>query len=143
MTYKQIRITQSTYEQLTEIKEDEDSYSQAIRRLIVENKSMRDHIEELKQDKNNLMKIAMKTPDSIAFPQIAHYVNFALIEVLKDKDTSAEDKLSSLKTYLKPSLDKDVHEVLYYIEEFKQDNEDFETILNDLSSWIKYTYRLN
>ena len=111
--------------------------------LRANNKELKKRIEELKQDKEVLMKIAMKTPDSIAFPQIAHYVNFALIEVLKDNDSSAEDKLSNLKTYLKPSLDKDIHEVLHYIEEFKQDNNQYEPILNDLLSWIKYSYKLN
>lgn len=96
----------------------------------------------LKQDKDELMKIAMKTSDSIAFPNIAHYVSFALIETLKD-NSSDEEKLEKLKNYLKPSLDKDVHEVLKYIEEFKQGNETYETLLNDLTSWISYTYRLN
>ena len=134
------------------MKSDEEKFEEMKETLRYIDKSMQDmretidtlekENEELKQDKDTLMKIAMKTHDSMIFPEIAHKVNFALIEVLKDS-SSDEDKLSRLKTYLKPSLDNDVHEVLNYIEEFKKDNERHETLLNDLSSWIKYTYRLN
>ena len=138
------------HEQYKQIKKGLDYISLQMEILRSENKELRAnnkalerHIEELKQDKEMLMKIAMKTPDSIAFPQIAHYVNFALIEVLKDKDTSDEEKLTNLKMYLKPSLDNDVHQALHYIEKFKQDHAQYEDILNELTSWIKYIYRLN
>lgn len=111
--------------------------------LTRQNHDLSVHVEELKIDNKYLMKIIMKSPESMAFPEMAHYIYFALIVVLKDNSLSDEEKLENLKTYLKPSLDEDVHEVLKYIEEFKQDNESHETLLNDLSSWIRYTYKLN
>lgn len=111
--------------------------------LKAKNKQLKEEIEELKQDKDNLMKIAMKTPDSIAFPKMAHHIYFALIEVLKDNSLSDEEKLTNLKTYLKPSLDKDTHQALHFIEEFKQEHVSFENIINELVSWIKFAYKLN
>lgn len=131
-----IKVTENVKKQLDDMKLESESYNVLIQRLMLENK-------ELRQDKHTLMKIAMKTPDSIAFPQIAHYVYFALIEVLKDNSLSDEDKLSCLKTYLKPSLDKDTHQALHYIEEFKQENSSFESIINELISWIKFSYKLS
>ena len=141
MTQKQIKIKTSVYELLNSMKREDESFSEVIRRLIVENKSMRTHIEELKIDKNNLMKIAMQTPDSISFPRIAHYVIFALIEVLKD-NSSDELKLINLKTYLKPSLEKNPDEVLKHIEEFKREYNVKSNVLNELSSWIRETYHV-
>ena len=113
------------------------------RRLKKENKELKKQIEELKQDKDNLMKIAMKSPESKAFPEIAHYIYFALTEVLKDNSLSDEEKLTNLKTYLKPSLDKDTHQALHYVKEFQKEYTSFESIINELISWIKFAYKLN
>ena len=60
-----IKVTENVKKQLDEMKLESESYNVLIQRLMREN-------QELRQDKDTLMKIAMKTPDSIAFPQIAH-----------------------------------------------------------------------
>lgn len=130
-----IKVTENVKKQLDEMKLENESYNVLIQRLMRENK-------ELRQDKDTLMKIAMKTPDSIAFPQIAHYVYFALSEVLKD-GTSDEEKLSNLKVYLKPSLDKDFAQVLSSIDMFKLEYNVGNDVLRDLSSWIRDTYLTN
>ena len=130
-----IKVTENVKKQLDKMKLESESYNVLIQRLMRENK-------ELRQDKDTLMKIAMKTPDSIAFPQIAHYVYFALSEVLKD-GTSDEEKLSNLKVYLKPSLDKDFAQVLSSIDMFKLEYNVGNDVLRDLSSWIRDTYLTN
>ena len=130
-----IKVTENVKKQLDEMKLENESYNVLIQRLMRENK-------ELRQDKDTLMKIAMKTPDSIAFPQIAHYVYFALSEVLKD-GTSDDEKLSNLKVYLKPSLDKDFAQVLSSIDMFKLEYNVGNDVLRDLSSWIRDTYLTN
>ena len=141
MALKQIKIKESVYNQINSMKNEDDSFSSVLQRLIDENKQLKETNVELKQDKEKLMKIAMKTPDAMAFPRIAHYVIFALIEVLKDY-SSDEKKLSNLKTYLKPSLERDASEVLKDIETFKQEYDVSSNVLNELSSWIKETYHV-
>lgn len=141
MALKQIKIKESVYNQINSMKKEDDSFSNVLQRLIDENKQLKETNVELKQDKDKLMKIAMKTPDAMAFPRIAHYVIFALIEVLKD-NSSDEKKLSNLKTYLKPSLERDASEVLKDIENFKQEYDVSSNVLNELSSWIKETYHV-
>ena len=142
MTLKQIKIKESVYNQLNSMKDEDDSFSNVLQRLLDENKLLKERNVELKQDKEKLMKIAMKTPDSMAFPRIAHYVIFAIIEVLKD-NSSDEKKIENLKMYLKPSLERDPDEVLRHIEDFKQDYNVSSNVLNELSSWIKETYLTN
>ena len=86
------------------------------------------------------MKIAMKTEDSIAFPNINHSVHFALSQVLGDDIASDSEKLSALKIYLRPSIDEDVHAVLFNINEFKSENPSYTDVLDNLTSWINDLY---
>ena len=72
------------------------SYTDVVQGLLDENDRMQERIVELKQDKEMLMKIAMRTQDSIVFPNIAHYTYFALIEVLKDKELNDVEKVNYL-----------------------------------------------
>ena len=144
MSMEEIRKDyQKTMRQLDHISFELSRLHDENRSLKNENKELKKQIEELKQDKDNLMKIAMKTPDSIAFPQMAHHIYFALTEVLNDASSSDEEKLTNLKTYLTPSLDKDTYQALYYVEEFQKEYTSFDSILNELVSWIKFAYKLN
>lgn len=127
-----IKVTENVKKQLDEMKLESESYNVLIQRLMRENK-------ELRQDKDTLMKIAMKTPDSIAFPQIAHTTYFALMQVLKDKVSSDEDKLSRLKAYLHGALALDPDEVLRCIENFRKDFNINNQVLDDLVVWIAST----
>ena len=133
MSFSSIKISHKTKEDLDSFRLDKESYNIAIQRLMLENKS-------LKEDKNMLMKIAMQTSDSIALININHSVIFALVQVLKDKESSDDEKLNALKIYLRPCLDDDVNAVLSNIDEFKQEYENYSHILDDLIAWINKSY---
>lgn len=133
--YKQVRLNPDVREQLDSYKMDGESYSIAIRRLFKERDS-------LLKDKDRLMKMAMKTEDSIALPNINHSVIFAVMEVLKMENQSDEDKLKSLKIYLRPCLEKNPSQVFSIINGFKEEYDEFSSILEELSSWIQDKYDL-
>lgn len=139
---KQIRIKKSVCARLDERKSNDDSYTDVIQDLLDENDRLQERNVELKQDKEMLMKIAMRTQDSITFPNIAHYVYFALIEVLKDNALSNVDKVNYLKTYLRPSLERDPHEVLRHIREFSNEYEEHKELLLTVVMWIENTYNV-
>ena len=139
---KQIRIKKSVCAMLDERKGKDDSYTDVIQALLDENARLQERNVELKQDKEMLMKIALKTQDAIAFPNIAHYVYFALIEVLKDKELAPVDAVNYLKTYLRPSLDVNPKEVLKYVNEFSDEYEEHKDLLLNVVMWIEKTYNL-
>lgn len=127
-----IKVTENVKKQLDEMKLESESYNVLIQRLMREN-------QELRQDKDTLMKIAMKTPDSIAFPQIAHTTYFALMQVLKHDETSDKEKLSLLKSYLHGVLALDPDEVLRCVEDFRRDFNINTQVIDDLIVWIAST----
>lgn len=128
-----IKVTENVKKELDDLKLESESYNVLIQRLMREN-------QELRQDKHTLMKIAMRTPDSIAFPQIAHSTYFALMQVLKDNDLENDDKLNYLKIYLKPSLEINYKEVLSAINSFSNEFEDYKDFLLNLTLWIEKQY---
>ena len=130
---KTIKVSDKVKAELDSILLDKETYNLAIQRLLRENQSLR-------HDKDCLMKIAMQTEDSIAFPKISHSVYFALSQVLGDEVSSDSEKLSALKIYLRPSLDKDSNAVLENINDFKTETEVDTDVLEDLSSWIRESY---
>ena len=128
-----IKVTENVKRELDEMKLESESYNVLLQRLMRENK-------ELRQDKDTLMKIAMKTPDSIAFPNVTHSTYFALIQVLKDNDSSPIDKLNALKVYLKPSLEINPKEVLRAVNSFSDEFEEHKDFLINLIMWIEKQY---
>lgn len=133
-----IKVTETVKAELDTIRLDKETYNLLIQRLLREN-------QDLRQDKENLMKIAMKTEDSIAFPNVNHSVFFAIVEVLKDNAYSDDEKLAFMKIYLRPSIQADKEAVLSMIEAIKSDygfSEDFANpkLLDNLSSWIRESY---
>ena len=131
-----IKVTESVKKELDDMKLEGETYNVLIQRLMRENKALQD-------DKDTLMKIAMKTPDSIAFPQIAHTTYFALMQVLKDESSSDEDKLSYLKTYLHGVMALDPDEVLRNVYQFQKDFDMGNTeVFNELVVWITHESEL-
>ena len=130
-----IKVTENVKKELDDLKLESESYNVLLQRLMRENK-------ELRQDKEMLMKIAMKTPDSIAFPQITHSTYFALMQVLKQDNLSNKDKLSHLKSYLQGVLAIDPDEVLKNVYQYQKDFDmgNNTEVLNELVVWITSYY---
>lgn len=110
-----------------------ESYNVLLQRLMRENNA-------LKHDKETLMKIAMRTPDSIAFPQITHSTYFALMQVLKEQSLTPIEKVNLLKVYLKPSLDINHVEVLNAVNSFSDEFEEHKDLLLNVTMWIEKQY---
>lgn len=139
MEYKQIRISIDLKDKLDDFRLHGESYNVAINRMLNEHKS-------LKEDKEMLMKIALKTEDSIALVNVNHASFFAIMNVLKDSSLSDDEKLNVMKALLKPSIMADKQAVLSMIEAIKSDygfSEDFANpvLLDKLSSFIQETYQ--
>lgn len=140
---KQIRIKQSVCDRLDERKGKDDSYTDVVKALLDENEQLKEYVEELKQDKNKLMKIAMQTPDSTALQNLAHKVFFAIAEVLKLKDIDVEEKILYVRIYLKDELETKPREVLKEIEELKQEFDSSNEFLNELAKYVKDKFVVN
>lgn len=76
LKYKQVRLNPDVRELLDAYKMDGESYSIAIGRLFKEN-------DILRESQNILLKMAMKTPDSIALPSMTHRIYFLIMHMIK------------------------------------------------------------
>ena len=133
-----IRIYKSTKEKLKDLKVGNEGDAVVIARLIEENK-------ELRKDKDALYKIALKTSDSVAFPNNIHRATFIITKIIFDVGADDEAKIESLKKYLNPMLVNDPNSISATIENIKNmlnaDGEpvpqtllDFEVYVNDNSN---------
>ena len=133
MVMKQIKVTD-------DIKAELDLVIQRLirewKRLTVENRS-------LHRDKTALLKIMVGTDDSIAFPNISHYVYFLLPQIFSDDFYSDETKLHHLKILFKPLLEKesDVDDAIEWLEDFKLEYDFKHDIIDELILWINENYK--
>lgn len=108
-----IKIPKELKEELISLKfyESESIYN-VVKRLVEENK-------QLKEDKKQLYKMALKTEDSVALVNNVHKATYFIDSVVEDVGTSEEEKLQVLKTYLKEMLETDPTSILESIELLK------------------------
>jgi len=132
--FKQVRLNPEVRGLLDDYKMEGESYSIAIGRLFKENNL-------LKESHDKLMKMAMRTEDSIALPEVSHKTIFAVMEVLNMDGKSDAEKIDCLKIYLRPSLEENPSGVFESIQSFKADFPECSSILETLSSWIEETYQ--
>lgn len=110
---KPMKIEATVKEDLDSIKfYENESYTSVIKRLIEENK-------QLKEDKKQLYKMALKTEDSIALVNNVHKATYFIAKVIEDVGTAEEEKLQVLKTYLKEMLEEDPDSILTSIDILK------------------------
>lgn len=128
-----IKVDDNVKKALDDIAFEGESYNVTIQRILYENQS-------LKEDKAMLMKIAMKTDDSLALSNINNKVFFAVTQVLKDTTYSDDEKLGYLKIYLRPSLEDNAYAVFSMLESIKNDYDIESPILDNVISWIDETY---
>ena len=104
--FKQVKLNEEVKSELDSLKYyDNDSYSSVIKRLIEENK-------QLKEDKKNLYKIILENEDSVALVNNVHKATYFIANVIEDKTSSEEEKLQVLETYLAEIIVNDPTSVL-------------------------------
>ena len=110
---------------------ENESYTSVIKRLIEENK-------QLKEDKKQLYKLALKTEDSVALINNVHKATYFIAKVIEDVGTTEEEKLQVLKTYLKEMLETDSTSILESIEILKDMASDESlVILTKFENYVK------
>lgn len=110
--YTTMRITNNVKSKLEDMKIDNESLSVVIARLIEDNKKLR-------EDKDILYKIALRTSNSIAFPNNIHRATFVLTRCLFDSGISENKKLDDMKKYLSEMLSSDPISVIDSIDNLK------------------------
>ena len=108
-----IKLPKTLKEELDSLKyyEKEPVYN-VVKRLIEENK-------QLKEDKVQLYKLALRTEDSVALVNNVHKATYFIAKVIEDVGTTEEEKLQVLKTYLKGMLEEDPDSILTSIDILK------------------------
>ena len=110
---------------------ENESYTSVIKRLIEENK-------QLKEDKKELYKMALATEDSAALINNVHKATYFIAKVIEDVGTAEEEKLQVLKTYLKEMLEEDPTSILESIEILKDMASDESlVILTKFENYVK------
>jgi len=129
---KLMKIEATVKEDLDSLKYYEnESYTSVIKRLVEENK-------QLKEDKKELYKMALRTEDSAALINNVHKATYFIAKVIEDVTTTEEDKLQVLKTYLSEMLEEDPTSILTAIEILKDMAEESSLdILTKFENYVK------
>lgn len=128
---KQVKIHEDVKAELDLLKYFEnDSYSTVIKRLIEENK-------QLKEDKIKLYKMALATEDSPALINNVHKAVYFIANVIEDVSTDEAEKLNVLETYLSEMIVEDSAAVLDGIDILKDGAED-EVVISILTKFENY-----
>lgn len=129
-----IKISNYVRDKLTDLKLDNEGYSVVIARLIEENK-------QLREDKANLYKMALRTSDSAAFPNNIHRITYFIAKVISDIGTNDSEKLELMKTYLSEMLETDPTSITATIENLKEmftiDGDEVPPVLCEFENYIK------
>lgn len=130
-----IKLPKTLKEELDSLKyyEKEPVYN-VVKRLIEENK-------QLKEDKVQLYKLALRTEDSVALVNNVHKATYFIAKVIEDVGTTEEEKLQVLKTYLKGMLEEDPDSILTSIDILKDSTSgSSEDILTKFENYIKTSF---
>lgn len=130
---KLVKIEATVKEDLDKLKfYENESYTSVIKRLVEDNK-------QLREDKTQLYKLALKTEDSIALVNNVHKATYFIAKVIEDKGTSENDKLKVLETYLSEMLETDPTSILDSIAILKDgvENEANISILDKFEKYVR------
>ena len=129
---KQVKLNAEVKAELDSLKfYENDSYSTVIKRLIEENK-------QLKEDKIQLYKMALRTEDSVALVNNVHKATYFIAKVIEDVGTAEEDKLQVLETYLSEMLATDSTSILTAIDILKDGTEEeVPEVLTKFENYVK------
>lgn len=114
-----LKISEELKEELNNYRYEKEAYHVVIKRILEENKQLKEDVEYLKKDKEQLYKLALKTSDSIALVNNFHKATYFITSVLNDITLAEEEKLKHLKKYLKEMLETNPEDVLETIRNLK------------------------
>ena len=136
LKYKQVRLNPDVRELLDAYKMDGESYSIAIGRLFKEN-------EQLKKSQELLMKMAMKTDNSIALPTDWHRIAFVIQMMSCYFDFESDDeRIGFFKTILGDSLENNPTKTYYLIEDFINEFPDQEETFAPILEWMMESFEI-
>lgn len=135
MVLKQIKLEETIKEELDSLKfYENESYTSVIKRLVEDNK-------QLREDKKQLYKLALKTEDSVALVNNVHKATYFIAKVIEDKGTSEKDKLEVMETYLSEMLVEDPTSILDSIEILRDGaSQDTLNILDKFENYIRTSF---
>lgn len=129
-----IKISSEVKDKLAHLKLDNEGYSVVIARLIEENK-------QLREDKANLYKMALRTSDSVALPNNIHKATYVITRIISDIGINDSEKLELMKTNLSEMLETDPTSIIDTINNLKEmlilDGAEVPTVLNEFENYIK------
>lgn len=129
-----IKVTKSVKQQLDSYRFEKEAYNTVIQRLLNEN-------EELRKDKNNLLKIAVNSNNVNTFPDIRRTIKYTILSIISDDNLTDNEKLNCFRVLLKPELETDTSTVLAGISEIENNFTVNGTVLEELKIWISENYQ--
>ena len=115
-----LKITEELKEELNNYRYEKEAYHVVIKRILEENKQLKEEVEYLKDDKKQLYKLALKTSDSVALINNLHKATYFITLVVNDVSLTEEEKLQHLKDYLKEMLEDNPEDVITTVENLKE-----------------------
>lgn len=136
-----IRISIDLKEELDNLMQPSENYTNLIYRLLKEIKDLEKINENLKYDKDQLYKIALRTSDSVAFPNNLHRATYVITRVIEDGSINDAQKLEDLKTYLSEMLEDAPDDIIATIGNLKEmlelDSIDVPDVLIEFENYVK------
>ena len=114
-----LKLPEEVKEELNNYRYDKEAYHVVIKRILEENKKLKEDVEYLKEDKRKLYKLALATSDSVALVNNVHKATYFISLVVNDISLTEEEKLQQLKEYLSEMLESNPEDVVATIENLK------------------------
>ena len=135
-----LKISEELKEELNNYRYEKEAYHVVIKRILEENKQLKEDVEYLKKDKEQLYKLVLKTEDSIAFPNNVHRAFYVIIKVIEDNYLTSEEQLARLEHYLAKLIEEDLASVIDAVDNIKEmlvlENLPENEVLVEFEKWL-------
>ena len=115
-----LKISEELKEELNNYRYEKEAYHVVIKRILEENKKLKEEVEYLKEDKKQLYKLVLKTSDSAALVNNIHKATYFISLVINDISLTEEEKLQQLEIYLSEMLEDNIEDVITTVENLKE-----------------------
>lgn len=115
-----LKISEELKEELNNYRYEKEAYHVVIKRILEENKKLKEEVEYLEEDKKQLYKLVLKTSDSAALVNNIHKATYFISLVINDISLTEEEKLQQLEIYLSEMLEDNIEDVITTVENLKE-----------------------